>query len=247
MVRASHELDYAAMLEQHFVQCAGTHEEKMASFPRFVQRQQQAIYLFKYEIFRRVLNVHGSIAEFGVYMGSGLFSFASFSTILEPFNYQRRIVGFDTFEGFPDISANDLATAQHSKKAVKGGLFVDSRLHSDLKECVELFDRNRPIGHIPKIELVKGNVIETVPAYIRQNPHLMLSLLYLDLDLYEPTKFVLEQLYDRVVPGGIVAFDEVNNEEWPGETKAFLEFFKTVPAKLEKVPFEPVRCFFVKP
>jgi len=245
-LRSKNDLLYQDRIEQHFAQSGGNFSQKMQSFPRFVSRQQQAIYLFKWDLFQKVIPIHGSIAEFGVFMGSGIFSFASFSAISEPFNYQRRIVGFDTFEGFAGISKYDTVTSDHSSLLKKGGFGVTKNLYEDLQEAAEVFDLNRPIPHIPKIELVKGDIFKSLPQFLKTNPHFLLSLLYLDLDLYEPTLFALEQLYDRVVPGGIVAFDELNNPQWPGETKAYLEFFKGKAGRLQKCSFEPLRSYFVK-
>jgi SAM-dependent methyltransferase len=245
-LRNPQEVQYAEAIERHFNTSTGSFAEKMQAFPRFVSRQQQAIYLYKWELFQKILNVHGSILEFGVYMGSGLFTFASFSTMLEPYNYQRRVIGFDTFTGFPDYSQADLATGDRPDTLREGGFGVATDQYEQLREAIDIFDLNRPLGHVAKLELVRGDVRQSIPDYLEHNPHLLISLLYLDLDLYEPTKLVLELLYDRLVPGGIVAFDEINNPRWPGETRAYLEFFKGRSGRLEKLPFEPLRCFFVK-
>jgi hypothetical protein len=245
-MRTLNEQQYQADVESLFHSASGSFQEKMQAFPRFVSRQQQAIYLYKWELFKQILDVHGSIFEFGVYMGSGLFSFANFSSILEPFNYQRKIVGFDTFDGFPDIDTADLKSRDPSEKLVPGGFRVGDDLHDQLQRSIEQFDTNRPIGHVQKVELVKGDIMETLPKFISDNPHTLISLLYLDLDLYKPTKLVLELLYDRIVPGGIIAFDELNNQKWPGETTAYLEFFKGRGGSLKKMHFEPLRSYFVK-
>jgi hypothetical protein len=179
-------------------------------------------------------------------MGSGLFSFASFSAILEPYNYQRRIVGFDTFTGFPEVTEKDRSAQFESPQFKKGGFSVSENHLNDMRTSIDLFDRNRYISHLPKIELVPGDVTKTLPEFLKNNSHTLISLLYLDLDLHDPTLFALEALYDRVVKGGIIAFDEINNPMWPGETEAFLEFFKDKPVTLKKFSFEPARCYFVK-
>jgi len=238
--------DYYSLMSEHFPSSAGSISQKLQAFPRYVSRQQQAVYLFKWELFKQVLEVHGSIVELGVYMGSGLFSFASFSEIMEPYNYQRRIVGFDTFSGFPEVSTKDQSTDYESPQFKKGGFSISENHLDSLRESVELFDKNRFISHLPKIELVPGDVTITLPEFLRTNPHTLISLLYLDLDLYEPTLAALNALFDRVVRGGIIAFDEINNPMWPGETEAFLEFFKGKSVALKKCSFEPARCYFVK-
>ena len=130
---------------------------------------------------------------------------------------------FDTFEGFPSISDEDRTTATEPPARKVGGFYVSDDHYEQLQQSVTLFDDNRLLNHVPKIELVKGDALATIPSYLETNPQLLISLLYLDFDLYEPTLKALRLLYDRVVTGGIVALDEINDPRWPGETKAFLQ------------------------
>jgi hypothetical protein len=94
------------------------------------------------------------------------------------------------------------------------------------------------VGHIPKIELVKGDLVETLPQYLKNNPHLVVSLLYLDLDLYEPTKIALELLIDRMPKGAIIAFDELNASIFPGETVAVNEVLGLRNLRIERFPID---------
>jgi hypothetical protein len=239
------EQSYAELMEAYFAAAAGSTGDKLANWPKFVSRQSIAVFLYKNALFERILNVHGSILEFGVWMGGGLFTWAQLSAVLEPVNFQRRIVGFDTFEGFPSVDDADLAGREPFELARVGSFAVDG-IDADLERGIQLFDMNRPIGQIPKVELVPGDVTETLPRYLEENPHLVVSLLYLDLDLYQPTKCAIEMLWDRVPRGGVIAFDELNSPEWPGETQAVVETLGLGTLRLERVPFEPVRCFAVK-
>jgi hypothetical protein len=127
-----------------------------------------------------------------------------------------------------------------------GALQTDAKCREEIEYLIALHDRNRPLGHIPKVELVAGDACETIPRYVVEHPHLLVSLLYLDFDLYEPTKVALEQLYPRVVKGGIVAFDELNSPEFPGETIALLEVLDLAQAELRRLPFDPYISYFVK-
>src|SRR5258708_26781067 len=102
-----------------------------------------------YELFKRVLPVKGSVVECGVYRGFGLMSWAKLSTILEPENLTRRIYGFDSFQGFPEVSPSDLSK---SAEASPGDLHADSL--DELNELVCLYDQDRFLGHIPKVELI---------------------------------------------------------------------------------------------
>ena len=243
--RTDAEQSYAEQMEAYFESASGTLGQRLLQWPKFVSRQSLSIFLYKSQLFQRILNVQGSIFEFGVFMGAGLFTWGHLSSIYEPVNYQRKIIGFDTFDGFPEIGDADLVGDAVSAELRPGGFRV-SGIYEDLQRGVELFDANRSVGHIEKIRLVRGDVNETVPRYLEEHPYVVASMLYLDLDLYQPTKRVIELLWDRVTRGGVIAFDEVNAEEWPGETQAVIDSLGLGTLRLERVPFEPLRCFAVK-
>ena len=201
--------------------------EALVNFPMYVPRQNLTTFLVKYEIFKRILNVPGSIIEGGVGFGGGLMTWAHLSAIMEPTNHTRRIIGFDTFAGFPSVSEHDTA--------YPGMMKVDSQ--AEVEACVRLYDQNRFVGHIPKVELVKGDASATMAAYVEANPHLLVSLLYLDFDLYEPTRMALNIFKWLMPKGAILAFDELNMKEWPGETTAALEELDISDLHLERCAF----------
>ena len=87
--------------------------------------------------------------------------------------------------------------------------------------------------------MVKGDFEVTAPQYLKDHPHLVISLLYLDFDIYRPTKVALEHFLPRVPKGGIVAFDELNEEAFPGETTAVLEAFDLNKLRVRRFDFEP--------
>lgn len=193
--------------------------DKMTSFPLYTPRQIITSFVEKYEVYKLCKNIPGSIIECGVAGGKGLMTFAHLCSIFEPYHYVRKIIGFDTFEGFPEISDKDKTSkAEHMKK---GGLSSDS--YQALKRAVELYDMNRALGHLKKVELVKGDISETFPKYLEENPSLVIALLYLDLDLYKPTLDTLKLVVNRIPKGGVIAFDELNHSDYPGETIAVME------------------------
>lgn len=219
--------------------------QRLQTFPRHVRRQDIARFLVKYEIFKLSLPANGSIIECGVFAGGGLMSWAHFSATLEPYNHTRRVVGFDTFAGFPSVHEKDVRHGA-SEHLHPGAFETNTTILEELQHLVDLHDRNRPLGHIPKVELVAGDASQTIPQYVAEHPHLLISLLYLDFDLYAPTKAALEHLYPRVVSGGIVAFDELNCAEYPGETVALLESLDLTQVRLCRFPFDPYISYFVK-
>ena len=174
--------------------------------------------------------------------GAGLFSYDHFSSIFEPINHSRKIIGFDTFEGFPNISDKDITN--RSSEAFKIGGYAGSSLEN-IELAKNLFDTNRFLSHVNKIELVKGDICETVPEYIKNNPQLIISLLHLDLDIYKLTKQVIKSFFPRIPKGGIIAFDELNYDKCPGETIALDEVLGIKNLKLERLEFDPTFSYYI--
>jgi len=236
------QFEFFKELEQYFVNSNDSVIDRLSNFPKYVTRQSLTNFLAKYEIYKKIKNLNGSIVECGVLFGGGLMSFAHFSSIFEPVNYTRKIIGFDTFSGFPKLSKSDF-TKSPNRQMKKGGYNINS--FNDLKKCIELFDSNRFINHITKIELVKGDVKKTIPKYIKDNPHLIVSLLYLDLDLYEPTKIALHNFMPRMPKGSIMVFDEINVDQWPGETLAVLDEIGISNLRIKRFEFAPLISYAV--
>ena len=210
-------------------------QQKMENFPNYIRRQNLTRFLVLYEIFKKILTVKGSIIECGVNHGFGISTWCKLSAILEPVNLTRRVYGFDTFDGFPSLSNADISrTSKHVKK---GDLAADS--YEELMSISKINDSTRFLGHVPKLHLIKGNAITTIPQFIEDNPHVIVSLLYLDFDLSEPTKIALEYFLPRMPKGSIIAFDELDNPLWPGETQAMVECFENNKLQIERFPFDP--------
>lgn len=225
-------------IQEIFENCVYPTEIRLENFPKYVRRQHLKRFLAMYEIFKQILRVKGSIVECGVFHGFGLMSWAKLSTILEPENLTRRIYGFDTFEGFPSVSDSDSSQFAHSKE---GDLQANS--YDELLKLIEQYDRDRFLGHIPKVELIRGDICKSIPEFLDTHPHLVVSLLFLDCDLYEPTKTALETLLPRMPKGAIVAFDEMDNPIWPGETKAALDAVGLNNLRLERIEWDPYIAF----
>lgn len=237
------ESEYRHELERFISSCDNlSYVEKFMNFSVFTSRQTISRFLFRQKLFESVIDVPGEIFECGVLLGGGVFTFAHLSAILEPYNAQRKVVGFDTFDGLPSIHEKDKSPMQASK-SFKGSMGIDTQRM--LKEAANIFDKNRPLNHLPKIELVKGNVIESIPEYFKKNRHSLVSLLYLDMDLYEGTEAALKYCLPRMAKGAIVAFDEFICERWPGETEAFIEKVGARNVKLKRVPYDSYVGYYV--
>lgn len=243
--QTSDDLRFVRGMEDHFASAAGSCVDRLRNFARFVPRQSLAAFLARREIFCRMVGIHGSIIECGVFGGGGLFAWSQLSSIYEPFNHTRRVVGFDTFRGFPRLEPEDrpdLASHPSVQKYAGGHCFEHL---SELEETRRLHDVNRPLGHIPRVELIPGDAVETIPAYLANNAHLVVALLYLDFDLYRPTKVAIETFLPRMPKGAVIAFDELNQRDWPGETLAVLETVGLRNIRLERVSYVPQVSFAV--
>jgi hypothetical protein len=238
---APQEKSYLEQLDAYFAESPGSNTEKLENFAKYVPRQKLARFLFKYDLMQRILLVQGSIVECGVLHGGGLMAWAKLSSILEPVNHQRRIIGFDTFEGYKKIAKEDqTSTYQHMHV---GGLAVDS--YADLERAIALYDQNRFLSHIPKVQLVRGDVVETVPRYLEERPHTVVSLLYIDMNVFEPTKVALEHFVPRMPKGAIIVFDALNSEYSPGETVAVLQTIGVRNLRIERSTIDSMPSFAV--
>jgi len=184
------------------------------------------------EIYKNIINLPGHIVELGVLKGASLIRFATFRNIYEAEN-SRKIIGFDAYGKFPEQeSSNDKEFAKWFESNAGEGISQD--------ELKEVFDY-KGLGNI---ELVQGNILNTIPKYIEQHPELKISLLHIDVDVYEPTKIALEHLYDRVVKNGVIVFDDYGTVA--GETQAVDEFFNDKDVEILKPPISHIPSYIVK-
>jgi hypothetical protein len=238
--QARFDLASREVLESYFNSSPGSATEKLENFAKYVPRQNLARFLARYEIFKLIKDVQGSIVECGVLFGGGLLSFAKLSTILEPYNFQRRIIGFDSFSGFPSISDADLKGLPERKSAhLKQHGFTAEGAYEDILRAVELYDLSRYLNHFPKVQVVKGDFAVTAKQFLEDYPHLVVSCLYLDFDIYEPTRIALELFLPRMPKGAVLVFDELNEEAFPGETLAVMEKLPLGSLRVRRFDFEP--------
>lgn len=203
-----------------------------------VYRDRQSIsrLISRIDLFRKIQNIQGSIVECGVYQGNSLFLNYHLSNIFDPYNFKRKIIGFDTFEGFPSVN----------KKKDRFGKknYLNDVSYSGLKMISKIQDLNKPISHIPQISLIKGDACKTIPKFVRRNKHLIISLLYLDFDIYEPTVIALKNLVPLMPKGAVIVFDELNDERWPGETEALKDILNINKISLKKFSYETHTTFY---
>ncbi len=204
-----------------------------------LKRQVLSRLLHYYEIYKLILPVPGSIFEFGVQWGATLATLISLRGMFEPYNYARKIVGFDTFEGFASVSAQDSGFSKNGQYTVAPGY------EQKLGTILTLQEELSPLSHIKKFELVKGDACSTVPRYIADNPHTIVACAIFDFDIYEPTKVAMEAVLPRLVKGSVLVFDELNCRHFPGETQALLDCLGLNKLRLVANPHQPYTSYAI--
>ena len=159
--------------------------------------------------------------------------------IYEPFNRLRKVVAFDTFEGFPSVSQED---GEYMKD---GGYTVTPNYEDYLAHVLEFQEHESPLPHLKKHEIVKGDACETVAKYLKDNPQTLIALAYFDMDIYEPTKKVLELVKPHLTVGSVIGFDEVNDVTTPGETIALREVFGTNCHAIKRFPYNARTSYMI--
>ena|SRR5271157_1014510 len=188
--------------------------------------------LAHYELYKSIVNLPGHIVECGVFRGASLIRFLTFREILES-PYSRKIIGFDAFGKFPEQDCPDDKEYAEGHDRVAGyGISLD--------ELKEVFSHKSFVNY----ELIQGNIVDTVPEYLSNHQELKISLLHCDVDVYKASAVILRCLFDRVVRGGLVVFDDFGVVD--GETKAIDEFFKEKDVIIEKLPISHIPSYIRK-
>jgi hypothetical protein len=207
MLNSEKQFDLNKYRAEYFDNSFGDSISKINSLTRFMSRQDVAKLLAQRELLIKTKGTLGDIIEAGVYFGSGLMGWGLILTTLEPYNYQCKVVGFDTFKGTQGVSKHDQANRKYNR--VNGEYKAES--YEDLKKSIKLFNVDRPLSHIDKIKLIKGDCAQTSKNYIKENPECNVRILHLSMNIYKPTAKMLETFLPRMSKGSLVVIDGLNH------------------------------------
>jgi hypothetical protein len=197
--------------------------------------------LFMNFIYQQAVDVQGVIMDFGTRWGQNMSLFAAMRGIYEPYNRHKKIIGFDTFRGFPSVSEKDGS----SEMIHKGNVSVTDNYLSYLTEIMDCQEKDNPLGHIKKYDFVVGDACEGIKRYLTEFPETIVALAFFDFDLYEPTKACLEAIKPRLVKGSVLGFDELNDHDSPGETAALIEVFGLNNIRLKRYKYASRVSYFI--
>ena len=208
-----------SQLTEHLRKSPIPDDQLLENFGLFLSTKDLSRLLFFSDMYNRILEVQGVIMEFGVRWGQTLAVLSALRGLYEPYNIQRRIVGFDTFEGFPDVDDQDGGHAMMSS----GNLSVTPGYEEYLEKGLAVHETGNPVAHVRKFEICKGDAPESLRNYMERQPETIVSMAIFDMDIYQPTKQCLEILLPYMVRGSVLIFDELNCRTSPGETVAVRE------------------------
>jgi hypothetical protein len=226
------EKDVMAALHAHFRGAPLPADELLANLGLFFTSKSLSRALFFYEMYRNIVHTHGVIMEFGVRWGQTLALLSALRGIFEPFNRHRKIIGFDTFAGFRGMGAEDGQLC----RTVDGSFSVSEGYEKYLERLLTLEDALNPIAHLKKFELIKGDALETIPAYLERHPETIVSLAIFDFDIYKPTRAALEAIKPHLMKGSVLVFDELCDDIFPGETIAAREVLGLHNMRVKRLP-----------
>ncbi len=188
--------------------------------------------LAHYELYKLITGLPGHVMEFGVFKGASFVRWATFRDALELPN-SRKIIGFDAFGKFPtqNIEADEKIARSHD---VAAGLGIPK----------EELEKVLAYKKLSNTELIGGDINQTLPAYLEKHTELKISFIHVDVDVYQPTKLILDLLYEKVVKGGVIAFDDYGSIH--GETAAADEFLAQHDLQIRKLPFCHTPSYVIK-
>lgn len=161
--------------------------------------------------------------ECGVFTGSSLVACARYA---HESGIPFKMTGLDTFSGLPPLSEQDKLFAPADATYLNKTLFTETSLAG----VQALVDR----AELTKfVELREGLFSQSLPLLEEQQYHYV----NIDCDLFEPHIECLEYFYPRMVPGGVIFFDDYNSINYPMAGKAINQFFADKPETLAQIRY----------
>jgi len=229
------EKEYWEKLEQTIIDSKIPFSEMMRNIPAFIRRRDLPRILSHYELFKKIINLPGSIVELGVYLGAGFFTWSKLLETFCPGDRSRKVYGFDNCQGYEKFSSKDSNPMPWINKIIGKMDFKESYI----KNMVEIHNDDNLLPGVERCKIIIGKIEDTVPKYVKNLQGTRIALLYFDVNLYQPTLIGLKSLYPFVMNGGIIAFNGYGGPPWEGEASAIEHYFKEMDISpiFKKYPF----------
>jgi hypothetical protein len=242
LYRSSYEDDIRKQFIELFRDCPIPDADILSNLGLFLSSKNLSRILFMDFLYQQIIDVPGIVIEFGTRWGQNLANFIALRGIYEPFHRHRKVVGFDTFTGFPSISDKDNSLSPIIKE---GELATTIDYEKYLESVLAYHEQDNPMSHVKKFELVAGDATVEIDKYLARYPETVIALAFFDFDIYEPTKKCLEAIRPHLVKGSVLGFDELNDRDSPGETIALNEVFGLGNVRLKRWRYVSRTAYFV--
>lgn len=205
-------------------------------FYRRCQTDRMSKFLAHAKLYELSLGLPGHFAEAGVFKGASFCRFRKLGRLFHP-DHTRRFIGFDVFGKFPAPEYGPDKAELERQWLIDGSQSISK---------AELHELLREQGLVDNVDLVEGDVRETIARYLAERQQMSFAIVNIDLDLYEPTKAALRQLFPLVVRGGVVILDDY--EGFPGAKRAVDEYLaeQKRSERIQKFSFAYTPCFLIK-
>ena len=148
------------------------------------QNSRIAKMLAYYELYKIASKIKGDFVLGGIFRGISTVEFSTFINLFEKSSKQKLIV-FDEFKKFPKNN-NDLKSSTVIKQMGEKGI---------TKSQLGLVLKNKKIKNV---EMIKGKITKIVLDYVSSHPKLKISLLNMDIDIFDRELLSLKILYPFV-------------------------------------------------
>jgi len=204
----------------------------------YLKRHNIMRIIYYNELYQKILDIPGDVLDFGVHFGASTALLLNFRGIYEPYNVSRRIWAFDTFEGLKGVTSKDPNSVDES--------YSTPKLYEEvLQDILGIHEGFSPIGHLSRFGIVKGDARKTFKSWLTNNPGTLISMLHLDMDLFEPTAEVLELAKPRLTKGSLVVFDELTAKFFPGEAEALMKIVGVQNVSLRRSLYQPYCAWYI--
>jgi hypothetical protein len=225
---------------------SATVEEKERSLGLFLRGSLLARIIATSEIYQKIIHLPGIIIDLGTWRGQTAVLCENFRAIYEPLHLNRRIVCFDTFEGYKGFSGKDKPTQLHQDGTygVGGPAYADFLAH-----LLKVHEKNNAMGHYHgKHKVIAGDCQKTLPKFFEENANEFVALAFFDVNSFEPTLKSFELIYEKLVPGGVIAFWQLTRDSIPAEAMVYTKhILNKYPHQLHRTAHYPGLCYLIKP
>jgi hypothetical protein len=215
------------------------------SFNSFILSEDRRVFsklISRALLYNEVKDIPGDIVECGVFKGTGLYTFLKLKGLYNP-NSSKKVVGFDFFDTNQLISS----ISNKTDKEAMDVLFKERNFTHETSFKDYLSTKLIQDGFLnTDFELVDGDLSITSKEYSENNPGFKISLMYMDVDLEEPTYNALNNLWDNITKGGIVVFDEYGYNKW-SESKGVDRFIEEKNIEIKSLNYMCPTAYIKKP